>query len=721
MPFIPRYEGEVATLGWEIIEWMEENLAMPDQIEYIPFRLTKEQAQFILNWYSVDHLGRWRYVRGVYSRPKGPIAHTTLVNTPDGQVKHGDLVVGSRVYAVDGSITKVIELGDEVNDDCYKITFSDNTSVVSTGSHRWPVEEFNGGGRTSKILTVEQMIKKGLRYERKLTSGSTKATSAGVSRFKTLISPELEGKQERVVRERKHKNMFSRSRMIVSIEPVASEPARCITVAHREHQYLVGEANVPTCNSGKSPFTGAIGIAQALGPVEFCGWDENGRPVGGPPKRPPLIQFAAVNEDQTENAYGPLLEMIKLGPLMENYPGVDPMDSFVALPNGGKIVPITANALSKEGAKSKLVVMDQTESWFKSNGGHKLANVLRRNSAKVGGRTLELPNAPESGMGSVAELTAKYAADIAAGKLDDKSPLLFDHREAPADFDLYDLDELRKSLVYVYGDSAMDNGGWVDIDRIVIEFLDPMNSVEELRRFYLNQAAQSADAWLSPNEVKAIVAEDIPLQDGDKIVLGFDGSQGRVKGKADATALIAIRLRDMSMHEIKIWEAPDDMRLAQRWAIDAEDVHDKVLETFETYDVVGFYADPSGWTEWITKWDAKFGKKLKLKATPKSAISAWPSGKTSQVITWVERLRQAIASSEVRLEHKSRILKQHIINARRRNVRNGYLLYKSYPMSPDKVDGAYAAMLAYKAAIEARSKNLDVVVERKKQKMTIYR
>ena len=73
--------------------------------------------------------------------------------------------------------------------------------------------------------------------------------------------------------------------------------------------------------SGKSPLMGAIGALEALGPVCFGGWDAAGQPVGVPWSEfvTPRVQFAAVNEDQSKNAYGPLLEMLRDGPVIDNY------------------------------------------------------------------------------------------------------------------------------------------------------------------------------------------------------------------------------------------------------------------------------------------------------------------------------------------------------------------------------------------------------------------
>jgi hypothetical protein len=85
---------------------------------------------------------------------------------------------------------------------------------------------------------------------------------------------------------------------------------------------------------GKSPLLAAMACAEALGPVVPDGWDADGQPVGKPwsEVRTPLVHIAAVSEQQTRNTWTPLLEMLRDGPACDEYPGLEPMDSFVALP-----------------------------------------------------------------------------------------------------------------------------------------------------------------------------------------------------------------------------------------------------------------------------------------------------------------------------------------------------------------------------------------------------
>ena len=210
----------------------------------------------------------------------------------------------------------------------------------------------------------------------------------------------------------------------------------------------------------------------------------------------------------------------------------------------------------------------------------------------------------------------------------------------------------------------------------------------------------------------ACAAVDTVVADRDTITLGFDGSSGRVKGKADATALIGCRVRDGHLFEIgdkSVWEPPRREKTSREreasgdagfWAPPVAEVDATVALAFRRFNVVGFYADPSRWTEMVAKWEARYGSRLKVRATQREPISAWPTGKHTAAILAVATLGQAIENGAC-THDGSAPLTRHVLNARRRKVRAGYLLYKAYPESPDKIDAAYAATMAWRARLDA--------------------
>lgn len=493
-----------------------------------------------------------------------------------------------------------------------------------------------------------------------------------------------------------------------------------VTCRFKRHRGLFGRPR----GHGKSPLAAGLAALEALADIVPDGWDANGQPVGRPWSTvlTPLVHIAAVSEEQTKNTWQPLLEMLREGPVLDNYPGLDPLDTFVVLPRG-RIEQITSSARTTKGAPIVYGSLDQTEEWVPSNGGPRLAQAIRTNAAKNGGRTTEWPNAFIPGENSVAEASAAYAALIREGRARDEG-LLYDHREAPADTDMTDHESLEWGLRVAYGDSSGHPDGCVihdppcppghvGLDSLIAQVWDPASDVQQLRSDLLNQITHASDSWVTSPEWGACFDGDVVVRDKDVIVLGFDGSRGRVKGKADATALIGCRVRDGHLFEIgerSVWEPPrKEMSRRDRektgdqtpgWTPPVTEVEAAVRLAFNRYTVIGFYADPNGWMEQVAKWEARYGDQLKVKASVREPIAAWPRGKNTNAVDAVENLRAAIANGECSHDGSS-ALTRHMLNARRRNFRTGYLIYKAYPDSPDKIDAAYAAVMAWKARLDA--------------------
>lgn len=253
---------------------------------------------------------------------------------------------------------------------------------------------------------------------------------------------------------------------------------------------------------GKSPLLGALGIVEAVGDVILDGWDADGEPVARPWTSfgfKAKVQVLAVSEDQTENTWDPLLDMVIGSPALIDDYHLDPKETFISGPRL-RLEYATSAGDSREGGRPVAVLADQTESWRKSNGGQRLAAAVRRNLTKTQGVSIESPNAFIPGDGSVAEASFK-AAELQEARAKRnpsyKPTILKDHRGAPAETDIYDEKALKKGLAIAYGDSADVNGGWVNLDRVVEDFWDPDSTVEDSRRFFLNQITAAADSWLS--------------------------------------------------------------------------------------------------------------------------------------------------------------------------------------------------------------------------------
>ncbi|MFX0590790.1 hypothetical protein ACOARS_11710, partial [Glaesserella parasuis] len=159
--------------------------------------------------------------------------------------------------------------------------------------------------------------------------------------------------------------------------------------------------------TGKSPWAASLIPFEAVGPCIFAGWAvggeryrcvdhgcgcgfvyayDAGEPMGIP--RPvSRIQLLATAEDQTDNIYAPLQEMIRRGPLQEL---MRVREDFIRTPNNGEVLPITAAPNSKVGAPIHFAVAD--ESGLYTGKLIKVWQHMRRGLAGMGGRGLEVTN-----------------------------------------------------------------------------------------------------------------------------------------------------------------------------------------------------------------------------------------------------------------------------------------------------------------------------------------
>lgn len=439
---------------------------------------------------------------------------------------------------------------------------------------------------------------------------------------------------------------------------------------------------------GKSPVAAALSIAELCGPVRFGGWDESGAPVAVAASSP-WVQIAGASEKQTDNTMGMVRAMLSESPAVAEY-GLDVGLTRIFTAAGGKLEPITAAAATAEGARPTFAVMDEPHHWLVANGGHKLAEVIRRNLAKVrdgSARALETTNAHEVGLDSVAERTYEAWQAQASGQARGTT-ILYDSREAPPRVDLADEDALAEALRVTYGDST-----WVDLERIRGEVYDPGNPVSVSRRFYLNQLAVAEDAWVEPRLWDALADPAAArLVEGDLVTLGFDGSKSD-----DHTALIATRICDGVWVTLGVWdpavyggEAPRDL------------IDEAVQAARERFDVVGFYADLAGWESYVDKWASDFGEtrrrsdrsSLCVQAAVRHPI-AWDMRTRQKEFTTlgIERLHDEIVEG-VFAHDGHPMVRTHVHNARRRPNAWGVTVGKEHRESVRKIDAVPAGVLS---------------------------
>lgn len=254
-------------------------------------------------------------------------------------------------------------------------------------------------------------------------------------------------------------------------------------------------------------------------------------------------------------------------------------------------------------------------------------------------------------------------------------------------------------LASVRGDSV-----WLNLKRLRKQVEDPRIAPSQSRRFWYNQIVASEDAWLDPLAVDAQRRPELPLQKGEEIALFFDGSKND-----DATALVACRISDGQIFTIGLWQSPPKRgRKNFDWVVPRADVSRVVRDTFKTYKVLGFFADPSHtredgtldrfWQPIIDEWHREFGSRLIVWAqNNKHAVQFDMSNKNGEGAKFVvaaERFVQEMEDGDLWHDGNPELVR-HMKNARRFPTQHGISLMKDGPESPRKIDLAVCAVGAH--------------------------
>lgn len=442
---------------------------------------------------------------------------------------------------------------------------------------------------------------------------------------------------------------------------------------------------------GKSPYAAATIAFEAVGPCIFAGWAEEGdvyrcaehgcdcgwvysyepgEPMGIP--RPMSnIQILATSEDQTDNIYRPLQEMIRRGPLAEQ---MKVREGFIRLPNGGRIDPITSAPNSKLGNPIHFAVAD--ESGIYTGKLKKVWQTMRRGLAGMGGRAMELTNPYDPMEDSSAQATfTSRSQDIF--RFYRKPPNGLDFRKKP---------DRRKILEYVYAGSP-----WVNLNDIEAEVAELLaEDVTSAMRFFGNMLVQGLGSFMQ-EPLWDDRSETVEVPDGTRIAIGFDGSRS-----GDWTA---IRVETVDGYRFTPTYGPDSRPTfwdPKEWPgerIPRGEVNAAVEELFARFDVSRMYVDPRHWETQADSWASKFGE---------DRVIQWPTNQIGRMFEGLVRFQEDL-SEGLTTHSQDETAKQHALHARK-IAKPGDKFILGKPAEHMKIDILMADVLAHEAAADSRAK-----------------
>jgi hypothetical protein len=444
---------------------------------------------------------------------------------------------------------------------------------------------------------------------------------------------------------------------------------------------------------GKDPLLAVLCLVELVGPSRFSHWDEAGEPVGIPHPRA-WVQVTAVNQSQTTNTMA-LIPSLMTDHFKAKYGVKDGAVLIRALGGKVRLEAVTSSYRALEGKRTTFTLLNETHHWVSGNNGHKMYETIDGNATKQDSRYLAITNAYLPGEDSVAERMRESFNKILEGRMADIG-FMYDSIEAHPKTPLSAL-ALRIVIPKIRGDAV-----WLNVDSIIQSVMDATIAPSRSRRMWLNQIVAEEDAIYGPAEWDPLLDDSKVLKPNDEIVLGFDGGKS-----SDATALIALRVRDMCAFVLGVWEKPDGPQ-GEDWTVPRSAVDSEVHEAFRLFDVKAFFADVALWESYIADWSETYGAGLAVSSPSGKDAIGWDMRGSQKGVTMAhERLMRSIF--DAKLAHDGDLtLRRHVLNARRRTNNYGISFGKESKDSPRKIDAYAALMLAHEALYELRTRGKKV-------------
>lgn len=221
------------------------------------------------------------------------------------------------------------------------------------------------------------------------------------------------------------------------------------------------------------------------------------------------------------------------------------------------------------------------------------------------------------------------------------------------------------------------------------------------RRYFLNQWVTGEKRWMRPGLFEAC-ARDVVLEDGDEIVLGFDGSFTN-----DSTFVVCERLHDHAQFVLGGWERPyDDWgRPDLSWRVPWGEVEDVLIEAFTRYRCKAFGADPYRWERLLQRLDGARTGELegmlgRMDLPPDASIPLiirWPTTSAPRMVAAGKKYLDDVEEQAIAHNGDPRLLR-HVANCTTKEDRFGPRIVKESSTSRRKIDAAVASLIAHDLA-----------------------
>lgn len=408
----------------------------------------------------------------------------------------------------------------------------------------------------------------------------------------------------------------------------------------------------------------------------------------------PEVLLTASSDKQAGRLYESVGSFVRQSPyLLERFHLRDYIGEIARTDGMGKILRMASDPNRAHGYNPSLVLPDELHAWttpslVKAWGAFTTAGGARASSQICGISTAgDAQDRPSSILGqlidrneAVGELEKPHDA-LTISRNHEARTIIFNYC-APT-FDRRDVKALKRA----------NPASWITPAYLKQQSESPSLSDAQVLQLHGCVWSESASSWLPAEAWDARALSHRVVEDGERVVLGFDGSASN-----DSTALIGCTVDDDVPHLFVLgcWERPSTRH---EWKVPRLDVDLAVRRACDRYRVLEFAADPPLWRSELELWEQEI---------PGVEFVSYDTRQLSIMGDACSRLYSAVV--EGRVTHDgSEVLAKHVANCKGRDTRWGMVVTKP-KNSPHKIDAAVAAIAAHDRALACAGGAGDYVI-----------
>jgi phage terminase large subunit-like protein len=471
--------------------------------------------------------------------------------------------------------------------------------------------------------------------------------------------------------EAKHFSDFAREHLIQSEDrwegqPLKLEPwqrrmlGEALAYAENGHPVWRSVVMIAPRKNGKTALLAAVALYRLL--------TDEGRPE---------ILLAASSDRQAGRLFDACARYVRRNPELAELLRVRDHEGQIVREDGmGAILRLTSDPARLYGYSPTLVIVDELAFWTTPNLRRAYAALTSGGGARSAPQTFTITTAGEAStrhdsiLGTL--LDAALDADdverepgLTVARMPAAQTLLWAY-EAPTN-DPHDLAAMKLA----------NPASWVTKDYLRRQAENPELSDAQVLQLHGCVWAATSSTWIAP-DAWAACASERTLEDGETVVLGFDGSYRR-----DATALAACTLDGFV--SVVTWERPEGA--GPDWKVPRQEVDDAIAEAMERFDVLELACDPPGWHAEIEGWRERYG----------NVVVDFPTSERRRSAAACDRFRVAVLEGDLQHEGDP-VLARHVGHCVAKDTPYGTIIGKEHPDSPRKIDAAVAAVVAFERA-----------------------